>query len=133
MEELERALIGEQAARAAGERNEARLAVTLSSIGEAVITTDTDGLITMLNPVAQALTGWRESEAIGSHIDTVFETVDEHTRRPNPSPLARVLAADTPTGRRCRPTPSCSAATAGTSRSATAPPRSARPTARCSA
>jgi len=96
VEELERALIGEQAARAAGERNEARLAVTLSSIGEAVITTDPAGVITMLNPVAQALTGWRESEAIGSHIDTVFETVDEHTRRPNPSPLARVLAADTP-------------------------------------
>jgi PAS domain S-box-containing protein len=96
VEDLERALSREQAARAAGERNEARLAVTLTSIGEAVITTDPSGLITMLNPVAQSLTGWREEEAIGQHIDRVFETVDEHTRRPNPSPLARVMAADTP-------------------------------------
>jgi PAS domain S-box-containing protein len=95
VENLELALAGEQAARAAGERNEARLSVTLRSIGDAVIATDADGLVTVLNPVAQALTGWPESEAIGEHIDTVFETVDEHTRRPNPSPLTRVLAAET--------------------------------------
>ena len=92
--DLELALTREQAARAAGERNEARLTVTLRSIGDAVIATDADGRVTMLNPVAQALTGWPEAQAIGEHIDTVFETVDEHTRRPNPSPLARVLASD---------------------------------------
>ena len=92
-DELERALIGEQAARAAGERNEARLSVTLRSIGDAVIATDPAGLITMVNPVAQMLTAWPESQAIGQHIDTVFETVDEHTRRPRPSPLARVMVA----------------------------------------
>jgi PAS domain S-box-containing protein len=95
--DLERALMREQAARAAGERNEARLTVTLRSIGDAVIATDAQGHITMVNPVAQALTGWPEAEAIGEHIDTVFETVDEHTRRPNPSPMARVLANDSVT------------------------------------
>ena len=94
--DLERALIREQAARAAGERNEARLTVTLRSIGDAVIATDAQGRVTMLNTVAQALTGWKETEAIGEHIDTVFETVDEHTRRPTPSALARVLADDGP-------------------------------------
>ncbi|HET7221227.1 MAG TPA: ATP-binding protein [Vicinamibacterales bacterium] len=95
--DLERALIREQAARAAGERNEARLTVTLRSIGDAVIATDAQGRVTMVNPVAQALTGWPEADAIGEHIDTVFETVDEHTRRPNPSPMARVLANDAAT------------------------------------
>jgi PAS domain S-box-containing protein len=92
--DLESALIREQAARAIGERNEARLSVTLRSIGDAVIATDAEGRVTMVNPVAQTLTGWPESEAIGQHIDAVFETVDERTRRPNPSPLARVLAND---------------------------------------
>ena len=90
--ELERALESEQAARAAGERNEARLAVTLQSIGDAVIAADEDGLVTVLNPVAQALTGWPEKEAIGQPIDRVFETVDERTRRPTPSPMARATA-----------------------------------------
>jgi len=90
--ELERALGREHAARVAGERNEARLLVTLRSIGDAVIATDASGRITMLNPVAQALTGWNETEAIGSRIETVFVTLDERTRRPNPGPLARIAA-----------------------------------------
>ena len=46
--------------RVAGERNEARLLVTLSSIGDAVIATDAEGRVTVLNPVAQAMTGWSE-------------------------------------------------------------------------
>jgi PAS domain S-box-containing protein len=93
-EDLERALLSEQAARAAGERNEARLSVTLRSIGDAVIATDSAGLVTMVNRVAQSLTGWKESEAVGQHIDAVFETVDEYTRRPKPSPVARVMTGE---------------------------------------
>jgi len=91
-QELERALTSEQAARAAGERNEARLAVTLRSIADAVIATDAEGHVTVLNTVAQSLTGWPESEAIGEPIDRVFETVDERTRRPTPSPMTRALS-----------------------------------------
>jgi len=90
--ELERALESEQAARVAGERNEARLAVSLRSIADAVIATDAEGLITVLNANAQALTGWPEAEAIGQPIDRVFETVDERTRRPTPSPMVRALS-----------------------------------------
>ena len=93
--QLEEALSNEQAARAAGERNEARLSVTLRSIGDAVIATDAEGRVTVLNPVAQSLTGWPESEAIGEPIERVFETVDERTRRPTPSPLKRALSSDT--------------------------------------
>jgi PAS domain S-box-containing protein len=80
--ELQQALASEKNARAAGEKNEARLAVTLRSIGDAVITTDADGLVTMLNPVAQGMTGWTEADAIGEPIDRVFITVEEETRHP---------------------------------------------------
>ena len=90
--ELESALVREHAARVLGERNEARLFVTLRSIGDAVIATDADGRVTVLNPVAQTLTGWSENDAIGTPIHTVFVTLDERTRQPNPSPLARIAA-----------------------------------------
>ena len=90
--DLEHALSREHAARMIGERNEARLFVTLSSIGDAVIATDAEGRVTVLNPVAEALTGWAEAEAIGVPIDTVFVTLDERTRRPAPTPLARIAA-----------------------------------------
>jgi PAS domain S-box-containing protein len=92
VEHLERALAGEQTARATGERNEARLAVTLRSIGDAVIATDSEGRVTILNAVAQSLTGWPEAEAVGEPVERVFETVDERTRRPIPSPLTRMFA-----------------------------------------
>jgi len=75
-----------------GERNEARLFVTLRSIGDAVIATDAEGRVTVLNPVAEALTGWREADAIGAPIDTVFVTLDERTRRPAATPMARIAA-----------------------------------------
>jgi PAS domain S-box-containing protein len=90
--DLELALSREQAARVIGERNEARLFVTLRSIGDAVIATDGDGRVTVLNPVAEALTGWTEADAIGVPIDTVFVTLDERTRRPAPNPVARIAA-----------------------------------------
>jgi PAS domain S-box-containing protein len=93
-EHLERALAGEQAARAAGERNEARLTVTLTSIGDAVIATDAEGLVTVLNPVAQALTGWSESDALGQPIDSLFRTIDERTRKPLAGIWDRVLRAN---------------------------------------
>ena len=77
-----------------GERNEARLLVTMSSIGDAVIATDAEGRVTILNPVAQKMTGWSEEEAIGTPIGDVFITIDEHSRQPNPSPMAQVMATD---------------------------------------
>jgi PAS domain S-box-containing protein len=90
--ELEHALGREHAARIIGERNEVRLFVTLRSIGDAVIATDAEGRVTVLNPVAQALTGWVEAEAIGAPIDQVFVTLDDRTRQRNPSPLERIAA-----------------------------------------
>ncbi|MDQ1327267.1 MAG: hypothetical protein QG641_547 [Candidatus Poribacteria bacterium] len=56
------------------------LAVTLRSIGDGVISTDTKGNITLINKVAEELTGWTENEAIGKHLDEVFHIIDEKTR-----------------------------------------------------
>lgn len=73
------------------------LRVTLSSIGDAVIATDTDGRITFLNTVAEQLTGWPQAEAVGCAIDQVFHIVDEHSR-PLESPVTRVLREAAATG-----------------------------------
>ena len=67
------------------------LAVTLGSIGDAVLTTDTAGRITFLNPVAEALTGWSLQDALGQPCEVVFRLVHEQTRQPLESPVARVL------------------------------------------
>jgi PAS domain S-box-containing protein len=55
--------------------SEQRYAVTLASIGDAVIATDADGAITFMNPVAEQLTGWRAQDAVGQPLDTVYATL----------------------------------------------------------
>jgi len=67
------------------------LQVTLSSIADAVIATDTSGTITFMNPIAASLTGWSAQEALGCHIDEVFRVIDEQTREAVESPVVRVL------------------------------------------
>lgn len=68
------------------------LRVTLSSIGDGVITTDHDGLVTFLNPVAQALTGWTPEQAVGVALERVFHIVNEETRAKVENPALRALA-----------------------------------------
>ena len=65
--------------------------VTLASIGDAVITTDTAGRVTFLNPVAQSLTGWTQEEAAGVSVETVFKIVHPETRKIVESPAVRAL------------------------------------------
>lgn len=67
------------------------LRVTLSSIGDAVITTDTKGRITFLNPVAESLTGWTHEEAIGQPLDSVFRIINEESRQSVESPTVQAL------------------------------------------
>ena len=71
--------------------SENQLAITLRSIGDAVIATDRRGVITMANPVAEKLTGWTAREAVGSALDEVFHIVDEDTRNAVESPVTKVL------------------------------------------
>jgi PAS domain S-box-containing protein len=67
------------------------LSVTLGSIGDGVIVTDTGGRITFMNPVAEQLTGWTLSECVGQRCETVFKIIGEASRRPVESPVAKVL------------------------------------------
>jgi PAS domain S-box-containing protein len=68
-----------------------RLRVTLRSIGDGVITTDTKGRIILLNKVAEHLTGWTQEEATGKPLMEVFQVVDEISRSACPNPMDRVL------------------------------------------
>jgi PAS domain S-box-containing protein len=68
-----------------------QLRVTLASIGEGVVVTDAAGRITMMNRVTEQLTGWSQAEAIGAPLDLVFRILDESTRQPVESPIARAL------------------------------------------
>ena len=67
------------------------LRVTLTSIGDAVLSCDLQGRITFLNPVAEALTGWSEREVLGQPIQQVFRIINEVTREPGQDLVDRVL------------------------------------------
>lgn len=71
------------------------LRVTLASIGDAVLSCDTKLKVTFINPIAERLTGWFESAALGQPIETVFRVVDEVTRQEGESAAARALSEET--------------------------------------
>jgi PAS domain S-box-containing protein len=77
----------ERAARDSAER----LKVTLASIGDAVIVTDAAGQVVSLNAVAESLTEWIESDAVGLDLDVVFNIVNEETRLPVENPALRAI------------------------------------------
>ncbi|HKU77651.1 MAG TPA: PAS domain S-box protein, partial [Pyrinomonadaceae bacterium] len=78
------------AQRRATERREV-FRVTLRSIGDAVITTDIKGCVNYLNEVAESLTGWSHTEALGQPLERVFNIINEITRLPVESPATRAL------------------------------------------
>ncbi|HVV98825.1 MAG TPA: PAS domain S-box protein [Planctomycetaceae bacterium] len=97
-EEAERRLLQEQAARKAAEdaaeeieRQREQLHVTLNSIGDAVVVTDREGLVTFMNPVAAALIGRTQREAMGLHLDQVVKIINEDTREPVENPIHEVF------------------------------------------
>ena len=69
-----------------------RLAVTLRSIGDGVITTDTHGNIDIMNKVAEELCGWTQIEAHGRPLSSVFNIINENTREPHENPTEKVIA-----------------------------------------
>lgn len=72
-------------------RNRRELAITLDSIGDAVIATDAQARITRMNPVAERLTGWSRHEAIGRSIHEVFRIINAQTRQPATCPVERAI------------------------------------------
>ena len=79
------------AAQAALTESEERLRVTLRSIGDAVIATDSEGRVVFMNPVAELLTGWTTADAHGRPLADVFVIVNETTRVAVENPVTRVL------------------------------------------
>jgi PAS domain S-box-containing protein len=67
------------------------LRVTLGSIGDAVITTDIQGRITSLNPVAESLTAWPQEQAQGQPLESVFRIINEQSRESVENPATKVL------------------------------------------
>ncbi|MBU0994296.1 MAG: PAS domain S-box protein [Proteobacteria bacterium] len=71
------------------ERN--RLAITMHAIGDAVIATDRNGCITLINEVAGNLTGWIDKDALGKPLGTVLNIINEYTREPTENPVSKVI------------------------------------------
>lgn len=70
------------------------LLAVLNSISEGVAASDTNGLIKFMNPVAEALTGWSQTEAVGRSPAEVFHFIDEATRKLLDNPLVKSLQDD---------------------------------------
>lgn len=72
-------------------KNEKNLSITLNSIGDAVISTDEDGRIVRMNPVAEKLCGWKYENAKGKLLAEVFNIINAHTRKSVPNPVKFVM------------------------------------------
>jgi diguanylate cyclase (GGDEF)-like protein/PAS domain S-box-containing protein len=75
-----------------------RALVTLNSIGDAVLCTDTSGTITYLNLVAESMTGWPREEAIGKPLAEVFQIIDGATRKTARDPMEMAVAQNRTVG-----------------------------------
>ena len=75
--------------------SEEKLTVTLNSIGDAVITTDAKARVTLLNPLAERLTGWTQAEASGRPVDEIFHIINKETRQLATIPVMETLAKGT--------------------------------------
>ena len=78
--------------------SEEQLAVTLNSIGDAVIATDAQARVTSLNPLAEQLTGWTQAQAQGLPIEEIFKIVNKDTRLAVLIPVIDALAYGTVQG-----------------------------------
>ena len=72
--------------------SEEKLAVTLNSIGDAVIATDAEARVTRLNPVGEKLTGWTQAEAVGRPVGEIFHIINQETRQLAAIPVLETLA-----------------------------------------
>jgi diguanylate cyclase (GGDEF)-like protein/PAS domain S-box-containing protein len=75
------------------QESEENLSITLRSIGDGVIATDTEGRVTRMNPVAETLTGWTLHEVIGQPFEEVFRIINTQTREPAENPVAKALSS----------------------------------------
>jgi len=74
--------------------NERWLAATLKSLGEAVIATDKKGIIRIMNPFAEVLTGWKREEALGKPLAAVFNVISEGKDKTIEDPITKAIRQD---------------------------------------
>jgi PAS domain S-box-containing protein len=91
IEDLGREVRRRREAEAEARQQAEQLRVTLRSIGDGVIVTDAQGRVQLLNPVAEALTGWTLEETTGKPLSDAFRIVNEYTRQPVENPAMRAL------------------------------------------
>ncbi len=77
--------------RKALQESEEKLSKTLNSIGDGVIVTDKNGVVTRLNPQAEKLTGWPAKDALGRPLDEIFRIFNTRTGEPVSNPVFRVI------------------------------------------
>ncbi len=68
-----------------------RHSITLQAVGDGIIATDAQGRVELLNPIAEALTGWSQEEACGRPLTEVFHIVNEETKEQEEDPVVKVL------------------------------------------
>ncbi|MEO8041631.1 MAG: ATP-binding protein [Acidobacteriota bacterium] len=93
-------LLIDSLSRALAEANQKRelLRTTLASIGDGVITTDVEGSVTRMNPVAESLTGWSADKACGMQLESVFKIINEESRNTVENPVTKSLREGTIVG-----------------------------------
>ncbi|HJT35667.1 MAG TPA: ATP-binding protein [Pirellulales bacterium] len=79
-------------------RQREQMRTTLACIGDAVIVTDCQGRLTMMNPIAESLTGWQTADAVGKPLDAIFRISNEQTGATVENPVERVLREGTIVG-----------------------------------
>ncbi len=94
--ELEKAVARARASEAALAREKERVEITLHSIAEGVVTTDSDGHIEFMNPVALSLSGWSLSEALGRPLEEVLPLVHEESGVLLDHPVGACLVSGVP-------------------------------------
>jgi PAS domain S-box-containing protein len=70
------------------------LDATIKSLGEAVIATDEKGIIKIMNPFAEALTGWKRNDALGKPLTTIFNIISEETDKQIENPVTKAIRED---------------------------------------
>ncbi len=77
------------------EKKHQQLTAIINSMGSAVVVTDTNGCVQIMNPVAEELTGWKQNEAIGKDLTEVFSLIDNETKEPIENLAKQAIKADT--------------------------------------
>ncbi len=67
------------------------LSTMLRCIGDAIIATDSKGNVRFLNPVAESLTGWKQSDAIKKPVQEIFNIINEKSREEVENPVERAI------------------------------------------